>query len=89
MTVTEAFKANGFYMEHCIQTKDEIERIENELTTAMNSENKPQSFTAFKKLVSSDIVDSDLVCQDYIDYKLVYQEGTTWEDFISQFLPIE
>lgn len=85
ISVTDTFKANGFYMEHCVEVKNEIERIEQELDSIMNSDNKPKSESELKSLVSSKIVDSNVVVNDYMDYKLVYEENTTREDFIAQF----
>ena len=76
---------NKYPFEYIVQTKQEMDRIENIVMTAMQSEIKPQSKEELRLLLTSDLIDCDIILQDIIDYVLVYQENTTWEDFISQF----
>jgi len=87
-TDSESFvfsELNKYPFEYVVQTKQEIDRLENIVITAMNSEIKPHSKEELRMLLSSDVIDCNIILQDTIDYILVFEENTTREDFISQF----
>lgn len=85
-TVSESFRmANRFYFDHLEKTMDEARRLEDVVMNAMTSQNQPQTKEELRALMSSDLLDCDIVLQDIIDYVLTYEENTTREDFLSQF----
>ena len=63
-------------MEHCISTRDEIARLENLANSEMNSEIQPISKEDLQSRLQSDLIDLDIFVHDYMDYVMVYEEGT-------------
>jgi len=87
-TDSESFvfsELNKFPFDYIVETKQEINRLENIVMTAMQSENKPQSKEELRLLLSSDLIDCDIILQDTIDYIMVFELDTTRADFIEQF----
>ena len=84
LSCTQIFKS-GKYMEHCILVRDEIIRLEGLANSEMNSETQPTSKEDLQSRLQSDLIDLDIFIHDYMDYVMVYEEGTSREDFVVQF----
>ena len=63
----------------------EMQALMDSAHESMMREDSPSSQSALESELSSDLLDVPTFVGDYIDYVLVYQENTSWEDFVSQF----
>jgi len=51
----------------------------------MMSDNQPINQIELENRLYSNLLDLNIFVSDYIDYVLVYEDNTTWDDFVSQF----
>lgn len=95
--VSQAFtKASKYPFYYYEDVAKEIEAIESMITEEMNRpaeqpdpenpvELRPKNKAELLWRLNSDILDVEVVLNDYIDYVMVYKLNTTWTEFIEQF----
>lgn len=83
--ISAQFKENGTIIEHAEIVLEEIKRLEEEVTIHILSSGCPETKEELASLLSSYILDVDILIDDCILYNPTCEEGMTFTEFIASY----
>jgi len=85
-SATVAFvKSNKYYLEYFLDIEKELDALETVAMEVMMSEDSPTSIKELENELSSELLSIEIFVTDFMDYVMIYEEGTTRDDFLAQF----